>query len=216
MHLTFTEKKINTSSIHSRIQKKSPTLRIPWRRDRKYRRFLDHGIELDPINPARSRGRDRNRWNRLAPKKLRRIRFLVIILLSPWCLLLPKFRADHGGKRETFRNKNWSRYHRSPRWSKVQRWWEEGRRGSSSLVPNLGHVEGEEEGRERTKTNFHKSNVSMDQLSKFFHHPPPGKVAKNGFLPHHPSLRHTFLFTLFPPVSRISRIPWVVRSMAKK
>lgn len=63
-------------------------------------------------------------------------------------------------------------------------------------LPSLGHEKGKEQ------NEFHKSNVSMDQLSKFFHHP-PGKVAKNRFLPHHRlSTRpgHTFLFTLFPPV----------------
>lgn len=120
--------------------------------------------------------------------------------IEPMVPLSPtKFRADHGGKRETFRNKNWSRYHRSPRWSKVQRWWEEGRsigRPAAGHLPSLGHEKGKEQ------NEFHKSNVSMDQLSKFFHHP-PGKVAKNRFLPHHrPSTRpgHTFLFTLFPPV----------------
>lgn len=39
--------------------------------------------------------------------------------IEPMVPLSPtKFRADHDGRRETFRNKNWSRYHRSPRWSR--------------------------------------------------------------------------------------------------
>lgn len=107
---------------------------------------------------------------------------------------------------ETFRNKNWSRYHRSPHWSRG--WWEEGVFRPRVIFPRF-QPRWERKGKERerkNKTNFTKSNVSMDQLSKFFHHPPPGGSCTNRFLPHqpvpHPSTRpdHTFLFTLFPPV----------------
>lgn len=52
------------------------------------------------------------------------------------------------------------------------------------IFPRLSQPGPRRRGKGKNKNEFRKCNVSMDQLSKFFHHP-PGKVAKNRFLPHH-------------------------------
>lgn len=206
--------------------------RIPWRRNRKYRRFFDHGIELDPINsplvledtiesvksvrPKESSPNSISRNHSIEP--------MVPPLIPPHPS--SKFRADRGGKRWKLFEIKIDLVTTDPRTDPRSRGVMRG-----GCVPAAGHLPSfpatlrkERKGKERerarkNKTNFTKSTVSMDQLSKFFHHPPPVGSCTNRFLPHqppphHPSTRpdHTSLFTLFPPVPGISRIPWVVRS----
>lgn len=145
--------------------------RIPWRRNRKYRRFFDHGIELDPINSPlvledTIESVKSVRPKESSPNSISRNHSIEPMVHPPSSLLQvsswPRWKEV-----ETFRNKNWSRYHRSPHWSKVQGGDERrvcSGRGSSSLVSS--HVEkGKERKGKGTRT---KEQNEFHQVHRFY------------------------------------------------